>query len=106
MKFFKNRKNKIGNTNRFISQVVVLAVIFGFFAGVVGQIFADVYLDPWPDGLIKLPGDNQDNPLNVPELRRVKRFLGIEQDFEVEKSIRQALPAMVGVYLKKAPGDN
>ncbi|OGY46063.1 MAG: hypothetical protein A2744_04075 [Candidatus Buchananbacteria bacterium RIFCSPHIGHO2_01_FULL_44_11] len=106
MKFFKNGKNKISNANRFISQVVVLAVIFGFFAGVVGQIFADVYINPWPESLIQSPGDNQDNPLNLPELRRVKRFLGIEQDFEVEKSIAQALPAMVGVYLKKAPGDN
>ena len=95
-------KNLFNKKDQFISQIVILSMIFGFAAGIVGQIFADVYIDPWQI-------DRLDNDLNtnqnisvVPELRRVKRFLGIEQDFEVNKSVEKISPALVGVYLKKA----
>jgi len=103
MKFFKKQKNKISVEKQTISQVVILAVVFGFAAGVVGQIFADVYIEPWQEySDLGLTNTNQSVTDSVPELRRIKRFLGIQQDFEVEKSVSQALPAVVGIYQKKS----
>lgn len=82
-----------------ISEVVILSVIFGFSAGIVGQIIANVYLDPWrsyDDGSL-----NVNQPAAMPELRRTKRFLGIEQDFQVELALRQSRLTVVGLYRKK-----
>lgn len=100
MKFFKQQKGQ------FISQVTVLAMIFGFAAGVVGQIFADVYINPWEQDYL-IPSSNSNNIAPViPELRRVKRFLGIEQDFKVNETIAKLSPNLVGIYAKKsAPTD-
>jgi len=93
---FKNRERKL------VSEVVVLSVIFGFAAGMVGQIFADVYINPWGDtGAIQATNTNQDLS-RIPELKKVKKFLGIQQDFEVSKSVEQNAASVVGIYLKKA----
>jgi len=91
--------------NQFISQVVILSMIFGFAAGVVGQIFADVYIDPWQQDSYINQNLNTNSSV-VPELRRIKRFLGIEQDFEVNKSINKVAPGLVGIYLKKSASSN
>lgn len=101
MKFSKKQKNQ------FISQVVILSVIFGFAAGVVGQIVADVYIDPWRQDYINQSlNTNQNISSPIPELKRLKRFLGIQQDFEVNKSVQQALPSLIGIYLKKKSSSN
>ncbi|MFA6215608.1 MAG: PDZ domain-containing protein [Patescibacteria group bacterium] len=101
MNLFKKQKNQ------FISQVVVLSMIFGFAAGVVGQIFSDVYINPWQQdysaGSVNI---NQDAAAVVPELQRVKKFLGIQQDFEVNKTIEKISSALVGIYLKKPGSTN
>jgi serine protease Do len=99
MKFFKFKKDQ-----KFISQVVILSMVFGFSAGVVGQIVSDVYLDPWQNGYIyqDTVGTNQNISRVIPELRRVERFLGIQQDFEVNNSVTKVKPAVVGIYLKKS----
>lgn len=91
------------DTKRFISEVVVLSVIFGFGAGVVGEIVANVYFNPFrPDEAQSL---NANLPVRVPELRRTTRFLGIEQDFQVEQALSQSSLTVVGLYRKKT-GDN
>lgn len=92
MKFFKR------TGGQYISQVVVLAVVFGFAAGVVGQLVSDVYISPTQQQYIIEPSTNV---TLVPELRRIKRFLGIEQDFEVNVSIEKIGPAIAGVYPTK-----
>lgn len=100
MKFFKKQKDQ------FISQVVIISMIFGFAAGVVGQIVADVYIDPWRQDYIISDLNANTNISIVPELRRVKKFLGIEQDFEVNNSIQKVAPALVGIYQKKSSSQN
>src|SRR3989344_5569691 len=90
-------------TRRIISEVVILSVVFGFAAGVVGQLVADVYLDPWRLYDVQAPDDGQ--PVVVPELRRTKRFLGIEQDFQVEQVLRQNSSTVVGLYRLKHGAD-
>lgn len=97
MKFFKRKDD----SSAIISQVVILAMIFGFSSGVVGQIVADVYLDPWKQDYVLSDLTSNLNISVIPELRRVNRFLGIEQDFEVNKSLEKISPALIGVYLKK-----
>ncbi len=105
MNFFKFKKDQ-----QFISQVVILSMLFGFTAGVVGQIFSNVYLDPWQNDYIYQDtfavNVNQNIARPIPELRRVERFLGIQQDFEVNKSVQKVSPALVGIYLKKSSGSN
>jgi len=98
MKFFQKQKQQ------FISQVVIIAIIFGFSAGVVGQIVADVYIDPWQQDYFYQNFNLNANVDLIPELRRVKQFLGIEQDFEVNKSINKVAPAVIGIYQKKSAG--
>jgi serine protease Do len=102
MKLFNREKE------RFISEVVILSVVFGFVAGVVGQIIADVYIDPWRDDYINQSLNTNQNVSRVvvPELKRVPKFLGIQQDFEVNKSVQKISPSIVGIYLKKATTDN
>jgi len=90
-------------TRRIISEVVILSVVFGFAAGVVGQLVADVYLDPWRLYDVQAPDDGQ--PVVVPELQRTKRFLGIEQDFQVEQALRQNSATVVGFYRLKHGAD-
>jgi len=98
-KFF-NHKNQ---TRRIISEVVILSVVFGFAAGIVGQLVADVYLDPWRLYNVERP-DADTQPV-VPELRWTKRFLGIEQDFQVEQALRQNSSTVVGLYRLKRGAD-
>ena len=93
MKFFKKDSHSI------ISQVVILSIIFGFAAGVVGQIVSDVYIDPYDQDILLNTGTSY--PELIPELRPVKRFLGIEQDFEVSASIDRVATALVGIYQEK-----
>jgi len=101
MKLFKKQKEQ------FISQVVILSMLFGFAAGVVGQIVADVYIDPWRDSYaVDILNTNADTSSVIPELRRVTRFLGIQQDFEVNKSIEKITPGLVGIYSKKSSSSN
>ncbi len=100
MKFFRKQKDQ------FISQVVILSMVFGFAAGVVGQIVADVYINPWRQDYLDQSLNTKGNlPSIIPELRRVKKFLGIQQDFEVNNSITKAAPALAGIYLKKSGHD-
>jgi S1-C subfamily serine protease len=96
MKFFKPDKQ------RTISQVLILSVIFGFSAGIVGQLVADAYLNPWPpsDYLFKVE-TNQNTNINIPELNRVKKFVGIQQDFEVKDSVDKVSPTLAGIYYVK-----
>lgn len=89
MKFFRR------TSEQYISQVVVLAIVFGFAAGIVGQLVSDVYISPIQQQYIIEPGADI---ITVPELRRIKRFLGIEQDFEVNASIGKVGPAIAGIY--------
>ncbi|OGY51461.1 MAG: hypothetical protein A3J65_01195 [Candidatus Buchananbacteria bacterium RIFCSPHIGHO2_02_FULL_45_11b] len=88
----------------FISQVVILSAAFGFGAGLAGQILANAYLDPWKEIYVSqsLTADIQ----KIPELKRVKRFLGIEQDFEVSSAVSKTFPALAGIYYKKPAGGN
>lgn len=98
MKFFKKESSSI------ISQVVILSIIFGFGAGVVGQIVSDVYIDPYgQDFLLENSSPGTDVIL---ELRPVKRFLGIEQDFEVNESIQKVSTAIAGLYREKTATSN
>lgn len=92
MKFFRR------TSEQYISQVVVLAMIFGFSAGIVGQLVSDVYISPIQQQYIVEPGLKI---VTIPELRRIKRFIGIEQDFEVNASIEKVGPAIAGVYSSK-----
>ena len=97
MKFFNQQKGQ------FISQVTILSMVFGFAAGVVGQIFADVYLDPWnQDYSINGSISNEDVSPIIPELKRVKKFLGIEQDFKVNESMTKLSSSIIGIYSKKS----
>ncbi len=92
---------------QLISPVVILAVIFGFAAGVVGEIVADVYINPWQESAINQTlNTNQSSLPDIPELSRVKRFLGIEQDFEVNKSVKKISPTIGGIYLEKRSSPN
>ncbi|MDD2806994.1 MAG: S1C family serine protease [Patescibacteria group bacterium] len=96
MKFLNNKKGDR------ISDVIILALIFGFAAGVVGEIVADVYINPWQTDFA-FNDVNQVVPVNnIPELRRVKTFLGIEQDFQVNSAVTKAAPALAGIYQKKS----
>ena len=76
-----------------------MSIIFGFAAGVVGQIVSDVYIDPYDQDILLNTGTSY--PELIPELRPVKRFLGIEQDFEVSASIDRVATALVGIYQEK-----
>src|SRR3989344_5986282 len=87
---------------RRISEVVIVSVVFGFAAGIVGQIVADVYIDPWSTYDAREPDVNQ--AAVIPELRRTTRFLGIQQDIAVQQALRQNRLSVVGVYQKKQPG--
>jgi len=93
MKFFRKFKNSM------ISQTVILAIIFGFAAGMVGQIMADVYVDPFQDELLRqaLFFNQAIDPI-IPELRRASKFLGIEQDFQVDRAINQIRPSLAGIF--------
>ena len=91
------------NKSSLISQTVILAMIFGFSAGVVGQIFADVYINPWQQDLNVFSYDDLQNSSQiVPELKKIKKFLGIQQDFEVNNSVIKVYPTLVGIYQKKS----
>lgn len=94
MKFFKSSKNQI------ISQIVILSVIFGFWAGIVGQLFSKVYIDPLITNYSI--GETNRNLSTIPELHRVKRFLGTELDFKINETIQKIKPTLVGIYLKKS----
>src|SRR3989344_4798066 len=79
------------------SEVIIVAAIIGFISGVVGQIVADVYIDPFAGNGAGIPTVAADG-ITIPELKRVKRFLGIQQDFEVQHAVSVTLPALAGLY--------
>src|SRR3989344_1212020 len=83
--------------NSPLSEVIIVAAIIGFVSGVVGQIVADVYIDPFAGSSTGLPVVAQDG-VTIPELKRVKRFLGIQQDFEVNNAVNLTLPALAALY--------
>jgi S1-C subfamily serine protease len=89
MKIFKQPSGNL------IPLVVVLAITFGFMAGLIGQLVSDVYLTSYQQSL---PDTNINLPPSTPELYRVKRFLGIQQDFEVNNALNKLTPTVVGVY--------
>ncbi|MFA6322585.1 MAG: S1C family serine protease [Candidatus Buchananbacteria bacterium] len=88
---------------RVVSQTVILAMIFGFIAGVVGQIVSDVYIDPYGQNYNLSGAENDITPV-IPELKKVKKFIGIQQDFEVNSSVVKVYPTLAGIYYKKAAG--
>lgn len=77
-------------------------VIIGGAAGVVGALLTSNYLQPVGvpyDSYIYGPGNP--TPANqIPELRRIEKFLGIEQDFEVQNALQRLNPSIVGIYSK------
>ena len=78
---------------------LIVAMIIGFAAGIVGQLFASTYLNPFRDELLRQELLLAQGRAPVtPELQRIRRFLGIEQDFQVDQAITQLLPSIVGVY--------
>lgn len=92
-------------TNPVISQVIILSAVFGFGAGLVGQILANAYLDPWKEIYVSQSLNAGQTALPpIPELKRVKRFLGIEQDFEVNRAVSKTFSALAGIYFKKSAG--
>jgi S1-C subfamily serine protease len=94
--YFRNRRESL------ISQIVILSALFGFTAGIVGQTVTDAYLDPWKQDYINAPLLDEDQiNQGIPELRRVTRFLGTEQDLAINQAVQKAKPALVGVYAKK-----
>ncbi len=98
MKFFRRQSEGISVT-------VIVSIIFGFAAGAVGQIVTDVYVNPYGQDLFSSSFEDSRNISTViPELRPVKHFLGIEQDFQVNQSIEKVLPATVAIYPKKSTG--
>jgi len=99
MKFFKKIAKK-----QLISETVIISVVFGLAAGIVGQILADVYINPWRQDYVSQQFEvNQGISNLTPELQKVKKFLGIQQDFEVSNSVLKAAPSLVGIYQKKKP---
>ncbi|MDX9893211.1 MAG: S1C family serine protease [Patescibacteria group bacterium] len=95
MKIFRKK------SNQFVSQVVILAMVFGFAAGVVGQLVADTYLDPYAEYADSYIAANTNIAPIIPELSRLKRFLGIEQDFAVDKAVQKTQLSLAGIYLEK-----
>ena len=98
MKLFSKRKQLS------LSPVFILSITFGLVGGVVGELVADVYLDPWRDQylidrMIELSNGKQ----VTPELRRIQKFLGVEQDFQVQKVVTAIAPSAVDIYVRKAP---
>lgn len=89
-----------------MAEVIILAMLFGFAAGVVGEIVADVYINPWQTDFSFSNIDQPSTTTNIPELRRVTKFLGIEQDIQVNAAVTKATAALAGIYLKKAPASN
>lgn len=104
MKFLKLLFKK--ETEHLISQTVILALVVGFAAGMVGQIVADVYINPYDQNLGLFDSNNQNIQPIVPELKKVKKFIGIQQDFEVNNSITKVYPSIVGIYNKKASSND
>jgi S1-C subfamily serine protease len=88
MSFFRN------NGNSSISQTVLLALVVGFASGVVGQIVSDVYIDPFRDFFEQDVLLNNSGATTVPELKRIRQFLGIEQDFQVAEVVEQVQPSL------------
>ncbi len=70
------------------------ATVVGACAGITGQIFSSAYINPttYTSGA---------NTNTVPELRPVKKFLGIEQDFQVAQTLDGIRPSLVTLYTKK-----
>lgn len=101
LKFWKKSKVK---EDSFTIKVIILAVFFGFSAGVVGQMVSHVYLDPYLTPNNYLTNVNQND--SVPELRKVKRFLGTQQDIVVEEINKKVILSLAGLYLKKANNED
>ncbi|MFA5022487.1 MAG: S1C family serine protease [Patescibacteria group bacterium] len=101
MKFIKKSKDQS------ISQIVILSMVFGLVSGVVGQIIADVYIDPWKDNYVnETLTPKQRITATIPELQKIQKSLGLQQDFEVNDSVTKMAPSVIGVYFKKASGSS
>lgn len=87
--------------DKLVIKMIILTMIIGFGSGIVGQIVSEVYFYTWRQDYIVGEFTNISDAPSIPELRRVQKFLGIQQDFEVDKSIEQISPSLVGIYLEK-----
>jgi len=91
--------------NSFVVKVVIIAVIFGFTAGVVGQMVSHVYIDPYLEPNDYSANVNQ-NTSTIPELRKVRSFSGSQQDLVVEDINKKVNLSLVGLYqIKKESQD-
>lgn len=78
----------------FLIIVIILAVIFGFTAGMLGATF---FVKP------AVPSDlaNSFNQTPVPELIKLRRFLGLKEDLQAQAVTLAVKPSLAGFYLKK-----
>lgn len=83
-------------TDRLVIWTVVLAILFGLTAGIVGQLVTATYLRSADQGYAV--GLSQPT---VPELRHVKNFLGGDQDFQINQAVQKIKPTVAGFYNKK-----
>ena len=98
MKFFEQKRQQL------ISEIVILSAIFGFAGGIVGELVADVYLDPWHNSYLTNSAVNSDP--TVSELKPVKRIIASDQDFAIYQAVQKISPAILGIYQKKPTTTN
>ena len=88
--------------------VIVLAVVFGMSAGVVGDLIARVYL---LDNNYNIPfygevnfsnGNYSGNNIIIRDAKKVV----VEQDNKVEETINSVSDSLVGIYKKNTPNTN
>jgi serine protease Do len=89
--------------SRLTTATVCLAILFGFLGGVVGYSVSEAYL--FPRSVVVVPGGPIEGatttPAVIPEIPRVTRLLGIEQDLQVYEASQRALPAVVRLQVGK-----
>ena len=90
---------KLNQPAPLIIQVVFWAVLAGFLGGVCGQVITENYL---PTDRVTVIQSSNTTPAVIPEIKPVKRFVGVEQDFAVRDAIEQAAPSVVSVGRARA----
>ncbi|MBU1164170.1 S1C family serine protease [Patescibacteria group bacterium] len=89
------------SSDAMIVRIVIIATIFGFSAGVVGQMVSHVYIDPYLEPYTYAYNINT-NVADIPELRRIRSFSGTQQDIVVENLSQKIGLSLAGLYLKKS----
>jgi len=93
--------NKTLSKNAVVVKIVIISSIFGFSAGVVGQMVSHVYIDPYLEPTTLMANVNQ-NTSTIPQLRRILSFSGTQQDVVVADISQKASLSLGGLYLKKS----